>query len=1336
MKNRYCCFFLSCLLAAVASFDACAMSARGAGRYNFRHIDSGDGLSANNVKCIVQDSLGFMWFGTKNGLNRYDGSVLRVYECYDEERRIGNNNVGSLYEDEESMIWVGTDRGVYSYDPHSDKIRFVDASTAEGECPNNWVQTIVGDRKGSVWALLPDQGLFRYKGGKVKRFKFADKSKFKKVFPSDVCVGGDGNVWVVISGGGIYRYNAGGDNFTKVDIKGGPEMPDSGFSSLCETRTGNILAATSSGVIYEYNPSSGDLKRMAFSGTGKVYLRDLQCFDNELWIGTQSGLYVLDMDSGHEEFINDDPLDSFSLSDNTVYCIYRDNAGGAWVGTMFGGVSYTSRRKFSFSNYGIKDGLSDKLVLGIAADRRNSLWVGTETSGVNVLDLTTGKFSTPSFFGPTDKIVLSMTSYDGAVYTAFSRRGLYRIEAEGNRVSKIFPLGGEIDDNVYSYLIDSDGNEWVGLSYALYRRKKGERKFEHITETGYDWIFCLHEASDGNVWIGTMGNGIWKYNKANGGFKVYTHDWLSTSPSGLKSNSINSIMEDSEGRLWVSTDRGGLSMYDSGGDCFVSYGVKEGLPDNVVYGVVEDRGHNLWFGTNKGLVRFTPSTSRVIVFNTGDGLPFEQFNYKSAISTPEGDVYMGGVNGIISFRPDDYREPKNPLPLFFTGLSVLNREIRPGDGTYLKENILFTKQLTLRHDESTFTLSVASPDYRHLGGVAFSYRLLPVSKGWIAMKDNEISFNNLSTGKYTLEIKAESESNVSTHGLDIRILPPWWKSWWAYGIYVLLATVSATLWFLWYRNRKERQLRAHEQALIDNRDKEIYRGKVAFFTEIAHEIRTPLSLIDLPLEAMEDLSIDDPQFRKYLSVTRKNTKRLLELTGQLLDFEKIDSSRLTLKRERVNIPALLNEIADRFDTPMRLAGKTLVRDIDPTPFTVLSDREAIVKTVSNLLNNARKYGRSLVRISLVREGDGFAVKVASDGEKIKSEDRERIFLTFYQTDGAEKYKSGVGIGLPLSRSLASLLGGSLVLEDNPDEEFNVFTLKLPVEEPEEKAAELDPGIGAYMLAAGPNQSKPRSDVFSILLVEDNATILNFLSEQLAKYFVVSKASNGVEALEKLKSMQPDLILTDIMMPEMDGFELCKTVKSDDNLSHIPLVFITAKNDLDSKVQGLQCGAEAYVEKPFSIKYLKNLINSILDNRRREREAFAKNPFYISENAQFGEADKEFMEKVRGLVEANMEDENFSVDTLCEGLNMSRSALLRKIKALFGLSPIEVIRTIKLKKAAELIQDGRYRIADVCYMVGIATPSYFSKLFFKQYGLTPKEFEKQCREKGKVEEQPD
>lgn len=1297
-----------------------------ANQYNFTHIDSSDGLSANNVKSIVQDSLGFMWFGTKNGLSRYDGTSFRIYKCFDEERKCGNNNIGALYEDENAILWIGTDRGIYQYDPYQDRIRFVDLKPDDGMMADNWVQTIEGDRRGNVWALLPDEGLYLYSKDKVRHFRFAETSKFKKVFPVDVCVDSNGTVWVANANDGIYRYYPATGTFTKQKVKNSAVLTDIDFIAMCQTHRGTVIAGTTSGSLYEYDPATTLMTPIMFSGRGKVYLRDILCFDNELWIGTHDGLYIKNLENGSELFLKENPLDPFSLSDNTVYHIYKDNSGGAWIGSIFGGVSYMSRRKFKFANYGIKDGLSGRLVLGVATDRDNRIWVGTETAGVNLLDPVSGRFSTPLQSNGGNNIVISMASYDGAIYPSFSRSGLFRVNPDNRSISKIFPLGNEIDNNVYSYIIDKEGDEWVGLSFALYRRRKGEKDFRHITETGYDWIYCLFEDSDGCIWIGTMGNGVWKHNKRNGSFKAYTYDQKASNPNGLMSNSINSIMEDSEGRIWLSTDRGGLSLYDKKNDRFKTFGIEQGLPDDVVYGVVEDKGKNLWFGTNKGLVRFTPSNSKIRVFNRHDGLPFEQFNYKSATYSPDGTVYMGGINGLISFRPDDYKDLTSKFNIYFTGLGVLNKEVRPGKDSYLKENILFSKKLTLPYENSTFSLSIAAPEYKHLGPIALSYRLLPVSDQWIEMKDNEISFTNLASGKYTLEIKAVSESNIATRKLEINILPPWWKSWWAYGIYILLILLLVTVWFLWYRSHKEKQMRVHEQMLMDSKDKELYRSKVNFFTEIAHEIRTPLSLIDLPLEAMEELDIDDPQFKDYLSVTRKNTSRLLELTGQILDFQKIDSSRLTLKNESVDIPAILNDIADRFDTPLKLAGKTLVRDIEPGELIVITDREALVKMVSNLLNNARKYGYKTVRLSLRRKDDEFEIKVASDGQKIKPEERDRIFMAFYQTHQGEDSKSGVGIGLPLSRSLATLLGGSLVLDDNPaEEDMNVFTLTLPVKVPEENLRTVDPEINGYMLATESNQSKPRQDVFSILLVEDNENILAFLAEQLSHSFMVSTAHNGVEALEKLKTMQPDLILTDVMMPEMDGMQLCTAVKSDVSLSHIPLVFITAKNDLDSKIQGLQCGAEAYVEKPFSIKYLRNLINSILDNRRREREAVSKNPFISSENTQANGADREFMDKVKDVIDKHMSDENFNVDSMCDELNMSRSAMLRKVKAVFGLSPIEVIRTIKLKRAAELIQDGRYRISDVCYMVGIATPSYFSKLFFRQYGMTPKDFEKQC-----------
>lgn len=1321
--------FISLITALLLSFTAINTCHAYTGQYNFRHLDSNNGLSANNVKCIVRDRLGFVWFGTKNGLNRYDGSKIKVYNCYDETLGRGNNNIGALYEDENSMLWIGTDRGIYRYDPHTDCIRYVDLIPDDGVAPENWVQRITGDRKGSVWALLPDQGVYRYRDGKVKHFPLILPGNLKTMYPAEICSTRDGNLWVVTTGDGILKYDDKAERFNRV-LPAGYNDDCKDLCPICETPTGNLVVGTLTGALFEYNPTLDTLTALHFEKAGQVYLRYIECFGEELWIGTQIGLYIHNMRTGKTTEIRDTPLDPFSISDNTIYCIYRDNEDGAWIGTMFGGVNYMPRRRFSFTTYNMNSGLSSRLVLGLTSDRSGNIWIGTENAGVNVLDPTTGHIRKATAYNPADDIVLSMTTYDGEVYTSFSRSGLYRTNPATGHTRLAFPTDTSIDNNVYTYLIDSRGTEWVGLGFSLYRRKKGEPEFTHITETSYDWIYYLFEASDGTIWIGTMGNGLWKHNPDNGSFKSYIFDHNSDNPSGLRSNSINSIMEDSRGTLWISTDRGGLSRYDSANDKFESYGIPEGLPDDVVYSILEDSGNNLWFGTNHGLVRFTPANGDIQVFTNRDGIPFNQYNYKSAIKTTDGTFYMGGINGVISFRPDDFEEDTSEIPIYFTGLNILNEEMKADpEGNVLKENIVFAEKIALDYDESTFSVSVASPNFNHLGRVKFHYRLLPANKEWIDMNDNEISFTNLAPGNYTLEVKADNGTVSSTRQLNIRISPPWWKSSWAYFIYVVLFVLATAFSILWWLKRNERKLKEREQAFHDKKDKELYRSKVNFFTEIAHEIRTPLSLIDLPLEAIEEIGVDNPDIKRYVKVTRQNTKRLLELTGQLLDFQKIDAKRLTLKNENVNINEFVRHISERFEPSISLTGKHLECDFDAHPLVVSLDREALTKIVSNLLNNALKYATHTIRLTFRRpdNGDHFIISVASDGKKIAVDERTRIFQPFYQTVNAEEEKNGVGIGLPLSRSLATLLGGTLELEDNPDD-MNVFTLTLPVTEPQAETTPSAGEIDGYMVEEGSNQTKPRSDIYSVLLVEDNENIASFLAEQLRNSFIVETVSNGVEALEKLKAGQFDIVVTDIMMPLMDGLELCRQVKADIDISHIPVVFITAKNDLETKVKGLQLGGEAYVEKPFSIKYLKQLLRSLLDNRRRERESFSKNPFFTVSNMQMNKADEEFMNKVRKIIEDNVSEEDFNVEIMCDRLAMSRSSLLRKIKTLFNLSPVELIRIIKLKKAAELIREGNYRISDVGYMVGIASPSYFSKIFFKQFGMTPKDFEKQCKSK--------
>lgn len=1026
-------------MAVLASALLAACPAYATGNYSFKRIDNTFGLSSSNVKCVAEDSYGFIWLGTKNGLHRYDGLDMRRLNCFDHKKKQGNNNIAALYEDERKMMWVGTDRGVYLYNPKTDTFSFLDRKDRRnGKYPDNWVQTIDGDGKGNVWVLLPDLG-------------------------------------------------------------------------------------------------------------------------------------------------------------------------------------------------------------------------------------------------------------------------------------------------VYSYLKDSRGNEWVGLGYALYRRDAGQKDFRHVNETGYDWIFNLFEAHDGTVWIGTMGNGVWRYTPSTGKYKRYVSG--ETSRSGLRSNSISSFMEDSRGNVWVSTDRGGISRYNKKEDNFTSFGIEEGLPDDVAYNILEDNNGNLWFGTNKGLVKFNPDTRAVRVFTVKDGLPNNQFNYNSAIKANDGLFYFGSIGGIIAFNPDKEDNQTMQSSLYFTQLRILNEEVTVDTkNSPLKENIMFTRRLTLPYDMATFSLRVVSPSFGVTSGSMYSYKLEPVNSEWISMSGNQISFANLPPGTYNLCVKVDTHGQTITKSLEIVITPPWYSSKWAYLAYIILIVAGVMLWFVLYRNHKEKQLRERQHLFAVNKEKELYQNKVNFFTEVAHEIRTPLTLIDAPLEAIEEIGINNSRVQHYLKVTRQNTKRLLNLTGQLLDFQKIDSNRLTFKYENVDISALVNETIDRFEPAMTLKDKELIRNVADEPVIVSTDREAVIKILSNLLNNALKYARRRVKVSLTTDDSNFIIKVTSDGDKISDSEKKLIFKRFYQIDKSNSGENGVGIGLPLSLSLASLLGGSLELADDGSD-GNTFVAILPQnKEGIKHNNKLTVDTSDYLLEEETNQAKENTGGYTVLIVEDNDNMREFLAEQANMSFTIETARNGKEALEKLAGSHIDLIVSDVMMPEMDGFSLCKAVKADINLSHIPIVFITAKNDLESKIKGLQLGAEAYIEKPFSVKFFRQLIRSLLDNRRRERESFSKKPFFNMDNMHMTKADEEFMNKVIKIIEDNVGEDNFNVECMADILCMSHSSLLRKIKSVFNMSPVELIRLIKLKKAAELIQEGKHLIGDICYMVGISSPSYFSKLFFKQFGISPKDFEKQCREK--------
>ena len=1277
--------------------------------FYFTRVNGENGLSESNVKAILQDSYGFMWFGTKNGLNRYDGTSILQFDCDDLEEGTGNHNIGALFEDKERNLWVGTDRGVYIYNPAVDVFKRFKIASSEGITLDNWVAEILSDSLDNIWVLIPDQGLFRYKDGKVHHYSLIDKDNLKNNNPECICINEQGEVWVGTSGIGLFKYNYRDDNFEQyLTDRMGRSLIDKTIISICFQKE-NAILGIHEGDLLKYNTRTDELSEVSFLGEKKTFLRDVMCFGDEIWVGSLHGIFIIN-----------------EKENNVIHL--KDYEGGIWIGTMFGGVNYLPNRILTFAKYvpgSDPYSLNTKRIRGLAEDNNGCIWIGTEDNGVNVLDPRTGKVHQIYDNVPGRLITLSVKHYENHIYVGLFKQGMNDISIPGEHLKYVSDKDLGIEEgSVYSFLKDSKGRTWIGPGWGLYVSQSKERKFHRVEEVGYNWVFDIMEARDGTIWLATMGNGVWKCDPKNNSYKNYSYK--EGVDNSLSSNSVSSIMQDSKGNIWFSTDRGGICRYNEAQDNFTTFSIEDGLPDDVAYNILEDDAGNLWFGTNKGLVKFNPENGDVRVFTNKDGLLGNQFNYQSALKAQDGRFYFGGVDGLIAFDPTVQEEERPLPPVYISKFSIYNKEVTVHTPeSPLKQCIVHTDEIVLPYDQANISFDVALLSYSTAESNQYYYRMEPLDRDWVRAASNQnISYAKLPPGKYTFRVQAThgSKSESSTRSLSIIILPPWWQSIIVYIVYTVCIILIVVGTILWYKRRKEKQLEERQKLFEIEKEKELYESKVDFFTEIAHEVRTPLTLINGPLEAIEEMEIQEPKMKKYISVMVQNTKRLLELTGQLLDFQKIGANKLTMKFESVDITELLAGIVARFEVTFSLNRKELQLKSTEEQVWAAVDKEAITKILSNLLNNALKYASQNVLVELEKGEDSFTIRVTSDGNKIPAEVSQYIFEPFYQVDRKEKPRNGVGIGLSLARSLASLHKGTIYLDTR--QENNMFVLTIPlnmegIKQENNKAIQKD-------IVELDEHTPVTADMYgyTLLLVEDNESMLTFILERLQENFTVETAMNGVEALEILRSSHIDLIISDIMMPVMDGYQLCKEVKSDMELSHIPIIFLTAKNDIDSKINGLKYGAEAYVEKPFSFNYLKEQVLSLLDNRRREREAFAKRPFFSVNNMQMNKADEEFMNKVIKVIEDNITDDNFGVERMADILCMSRSSLLRKIKTLFNLSPLDFIRLIKLKKAAEFIQEGKYRIGDICYMVGINSPSYFSKLFLKQFGMTPKDFEKQ------------
>jgi len=1333
IKDRL--LILSLLIGLI--YSSYSLPTHAAPRYYFKNLDLKNGLSQNTVNAILQDRLGFMWFGTKDGLNRFDGLSFRTFRSKKEDpKSLGSNFITALYEDATGKMWVGTDAGLYIYDPEMEAFKLFDLHDRQGLTIQKPVSMISGDKDGRIWIAVESNGLYCYdsKIGKVKNHLFSTISSNVTTFNID----NSGKMWIGFFGNGLYYSK---DNLKTIKPFTSPDgkiiFKNDVISKVVYSHFNCLYIGSVKGGLNELNLNSGQIRNLLLTDENKepIYVRDILPFSNsEFWIGTESGVYVYNLNKRNYVHLKNLGNDPYALSDNAVYSLCKDKEQGVWVGSYFGGVNYLPRQNTYFEKYyatNHENSIHGKRVRELCQDKDGSIWIGTEDGGLNHFDPLSGK---SVFFEPSKAFTnIHGLCIDGDnLWVGTFSKGLKVINKKTGVIVKTYLKSDSknslYDNSVFSICKTSTGKLYFATLFGLVSYNRETDDFTRIEALSGKFVYDIKEDSRGNIWLATYANGAYCLDVKKNTWTNFSYD--SKNEKSIPNNKVLSLFEDSRGQVWLTTQGGGFCKFIAESKSFVRYSSYNGFPSDVVYQIAEDNQGLFWITTNNGLIRFNPNTKKIKIFTTSNGLLSNQFNYRSSLKTDNGTIYFGSIDGFISFNPSTFSENKYIPPVVITEFLLFNKSVPVGEKhSPLKQSITFSKKLVLTSNQNSFSFRLAALSYQALGMNHLMYKLEGFDKEWYSVTESPlINYSNLRYGKYVFQVRASNNDGVMNeqgYELEIVIKPPFYLTIVAYILYFLLFISTIAYTILYLKRREARKHQVQMEKFENEKEKEVYKAKIDFFTNVSHEIRTPLTLIKGPLDSIIQKQEITPEMKEDLTIKSKNTNRLLNLTNQLLDFRRTESQGFQLNFIENNITDLLRDSYQNFSSLARQKKLEFSMDVPNSDVFADVDKEAFIKIISNLFSNAVKYSASYIHVKLQRDDSGaqsmFTIQVINDGVIIPDDIKETIFQPFvrFNENDARQLTAGTGIGLALSRSLAELHHGKLSMEKVPD--CNSFCLSLPVYQ--ENAIilssdnmDIEPEFSPIINKTVTDRTKP-----VVLLVDDNQGMLAFVKKELSARFTIMTATNGFKALEILDGNYVNLIISDVMMPQIDGFEFCIKVKTTLAYSHIPVILLTAKTNLQSKIEGMDIGADAYIEKPFSVDFLQACVANLIRSRETLREAFTRLPFVDSNTLAMTKADEEFLKNINEIIHKNIANSDFSMDDMAEKLNMSRSSFYRKIKEILDLSPNEYLRLERLKKAAELLKEGHYLVNEICYMVGFNSPSYFSKCFQKQFDILPKDF---------------
>lgn len=1361
-------------------FIAVAASAQN-NEFQFSRLDISNGLSHNQVNTMLKDSKGFMWFGTLSGLNKYDGYKFKIYKHIEGDTTSLNDDfIVSIAEGPENKLWIETRNGYNIYDPATEHFSHDTGRYLRSiNIPGKGLNAVKKDRFGNFWFLNVNSGIYKYQASTKTTIHISNQPGFATSIYSntvaDITSDSKGNIWLVYNKGMLERmdpktYRV---NYRK-QLSPLPWGLNTGYRVFID-RQDDVWAfvPTYSSGVYYINSTQTVVKHID-KGSGSDGLNTnvvsnlIQDDKDRIWIATDhGGVNLLDKKDFKIKYITNREDDSKTIGQNSIIMLYKDDTGIIWVGTYKRGLSYyhESIIKFPLYTHHLSDpgSLSFSDVNKFIEDKYGNLWLGTNGGGLVYFNRKNGSFkkylhdaNNPNSL--TNNVIVTMfLDHEQKLWIGTYFGGLDCFDGKTfkhYRHNDAIP-GSLSEDRVWSIIEDSGNNLWVGtLAGGLNLLNRKTDTFKHYKlklgdQQGLysNYISALMDDSHKNLWIVTS-FGVDVLNRKTGKFSHYIHD--EKNPNSLVNNNTNSILEDSSGLIWIST-REGLSVLDPAKNKFTNITRADGLPDNTVIEMREDDNHNIWASTPNGLSNIIVTRGadkigfRFVNYNERDGLQGREFTMNAAYKTSSGELIFGGGNGFNIFKPANLRTSKNSPALVFTDFQVFNKSITVGEKFYgkviLPQAITQTNSVELNHNENVFGIEFAALNYFDADKVKFEYMMQGFDKTWIPADNltRKVVYTNLDAGNYTFKVRASNPGywNSKEILLHVTILPPWWKTTFAYILYAL-AFVGA-LFYL--RHRGIQKIRA--QFVLEKEREETQRlheldlMKIKFFTNVSHEFRTPLSLIMAPVDKIIKQT-QEPEIQKQLLLVNRNAKRLLNLVNQLLDFRKMEHQELKLHNHPGDIIGFIRELSYSFTDVAEQKGIDFVFDAEVDEFKTSFDQDKIERIIFNLLSNAYKFTQTGGHVSvLLYFKDGIdlqhrqlEIKVMDTGIGIQKDKLDKIFEPFFQNDiPGSMLNQGSGIGLSITKEFVRLHGGEITVES----EFNqgsCFTVLLPLqqsdmqlftdtplllEHTEDVVFDLNTNRSAQIRETRDGK-KP-----TVLLVEDNEDFRFYIKDNLKDSFNIIEAENGKKGWQKALAQHPNLVVSDIAMPEMNGIELCQKIKSDTRTSHIPVILLTAMAGEEQQLKGLGTGASDYMTKPFNFEILLSKIKNILSQQEHMRKTYQKQVEAKPTEMHVDSPEEVFIKKVLVLIDNNISNPNFSVEELSSDMCVSRYTLYKKILQMTGKTPNELVRQMRLKRAAQLLETGHLTISQICHKVGFKSQKYFVRTFKAEFNTIPSRY---------------